>query len=70
MQIDSKMLLAIIPLALINVSLIIWCLTDWFKREKFKYLPKLAWLFIVLFIQFIGPVTYLTLGRNHDSHTD
>lgn len=69
MEFSLKLVLALLPLVIINLTLIIWCLFDWLKREKFKLLPKIAWLFIFLFIQFIGPLFYLFYGRNNDSNT-
>jgi Phospholipase_D-nuclease N-terminal len=64
---DTKLILALIPLALINLGLIIWCLVDWLKREHFRLLNKWIWLLIFLFIQYLGPVLYLILGRDHEN---
>lgn len=68
MDFSPKLILALLPIILINISLVIWCFVDWWKREKFRYFPKMVWLIIFLFIQLIGPVSYLLFGRDHDSN--
>ena len=58
----------IIPLLLINLGLILYCLTDWLKRTEFRWMNKWAWLALFVFIQFFGPVIYIVLIKNHDDH--
>lgn len=70
MDISMNMIILIIPLVLIQLALIIICLIDWLKRKSFRYLPKMAWLPIFLFIQFIGPACYLLLGRKDEYHNN
>lgn len=69
MQIDQKTLMAIIPLVIIQLALLVICLADWLKRKKFKYLDKWIWLIIFLFFNILGPIFYLTIGRDHDDHS-
>jgi hypothetical protein len=64
---DTKLIIAVIPLVLINLGLIIWCLVDWIKRKHFRFLNKWVWLAIFIFIQYIGPVLYLVIGRDHEN---
>jgi hypothetical protein len=64
---DTKLIIAVIPLVLINLGLIVWCLVDWVKRKHFRFLNKWVWLLIFLFIQYIGPVLYLIIGRDHEN---
>ena len=33
------------------------------KGDKVKYLPKIAWVFIVILLNIVGPLAYLTIGR-------
>jgi hypothetical protein len=33
------------------------------KDDKVKFLPKIAWVFIVIFLNIVGPLAYLTIGR-------
>lgn len=67
MSYDWKFYAAITPLVLLNVILIIWCISDISKRNNIKYFDKKIWILLILFIQFIGPVIYLTLGRGDDN---
>ncbi len=59
----QNVLLAGIPILIINLILIVICLKDWLKRETFAYIPKWGWLAVIVLINIIGPVLYLTLGR-------
>ncbi len=64
---DTKLIIAVIPLVLINLGLIVWCLIDWIKRKHFRFLDKWVWLPVFIFIQYIGPVLYLIIGRDHEN---
>ncbi|PLX09799.1 MAG: hypothetical protein C0596_00510 [Marinilabiliales bacterium] len=66
MEYGIKFYLAIIPIVLINLGLVIWSVIDWSKRSKFKLITKNVWLIIILFIQFVGPILYLLMGRDND----
>jgi hypothetical protein len=59
----QNVLLAGIPILIINLILIVICLKDWLTRETFGYIPKWGWLAVIILINIIGPVLYLTLGR-------
>lgn len=48
---------------LIQVGLLLFALQDWFRRPDGQIRgPKRRW-FPVLFLNFIGPIAYLTIGR-------
>lgn len=54
----------IAPLFVIQLILAIIALTDLVRREAGTTRgPKLMWVPIVLFIQFVGPVIYFIFGR-------
>ncbi|HOB90868.1 MAG: PLD nuclease N-terminal domain-containing protein [Bacillota bacterium] len=57
------MLKVVWPVVVLNYALVIWALVDLVRRERVKYMPKLLWGAIVIFIQIIGPVSYLAFGR-------
>ena len=59
-------LLIIIALFILNLGLIAWAVTDLMQRERVKYLPKVAWLFIIALI-FFGGALYLLVGRDKTS---
>lgn len=52
----------LIPIILIQLVLLVICMADLLRREKTKG-PKWAWALVILFIQLIGPILYLVLGR-------
>lgn len=68
MAFDSTYLWAFIPILLIEIGLIIYCLTDWLKREKFRWMNKWIWLAIFVFVQIIGAILYILLVKNHDDN--
>jgi hypothetical protein len=53
----------LIPVVLLELILIIIALADLVRREKTRYLPKWAWVLLILFIQFFGSIGYLIFGR-------
>ena len=55
----------IAPLIVIQVGLALFCLFR-LTKDKVRFLPKWAWVLIVLFINTIGPVIYLIAGRERD----
>jgi hypothetical protein len=59
----TTILLLIIPLVLIQLTLMVICLVDLARREKVKGLPKWAWAIIIVLGELIGPVVYLVVGR-------
>lgn len=57
--------LMLLPLIAIQLGLVAFC---WVKifREGVENLNKWAWLAICLFINLIGPVTFLIIGRKKE----
>lgn len=55
----------LLPIALIQLILIIMALLDLRKSEKVNG-PKLMWVFIIIFINLLGPVAYFIFGRRND----
>lgn len=52
----------LIPIILIQLGLMIYALVDIIKREKTKG-PKPMWIIIVVLVNIIGPILYLSIGR-------
>lgn len=62
---DSILLFALLlPLALIEVGLMVWAVVDLVKREHVRGGNKLIWAIVVVFISIIGPLLYLVWGRD------
>ena len=51
-----------IPLLLVQLGLMVFCLLDLSRREKTKG-PKWLWVILIVFGELIGPVVYLFFGR-------
>ena len=58
----SNLILFIIPVLLVQLGLMIYCLLDLSRREKTKG-PKWMWVLLIVLGELIGPVLYLVVGR-------
>lgn len=57
----------LIPVILLQWSLMIYSIIKLIRAQSPpKFLPKWAWLLIIIFINLIGPVLYLVIGRNDE----
>lgn len=64
---DTTLMLAVIPLVVIQVGLALFALYDIYQRKGVRPpLPTWAWVIIVLVINLIGPILYFVLGRRED----
>jgi hypothetical protein len=52
----------LIPIVLLQLGLMIFALVDLIQRERTKG-PKWAWALVIIFVNLIGPVVYLVVGR-------
>ena len=52
----------LVPIMLLQLGLMILALQDLIRRERTKG-PKWAWVLVILFVNFIGPIVYLMIGR-------
>jgi hypothetical protein len=57
-----KYLPLLIPILLLQLGLMIYCLVDVAKREVTRG-PKWLWIVLIVFGQIWGPVLYLFVGR-------
>ena len=58
----SQYLPYLIPILLLQLGLMAYCLYDLSRREKTKG-PRWLWLVLIVFGELIGPVLYLLVGR-------
>ena len=56
----------IIPLVILQLVLMIYCLVDLSRRSTVKSLPKWGWALIIILGEFFGPIVYLLIGRGED----
>jgi len=52
----------IIPIALIQLALIVVALIDLARRERTRG-PKWVWVLVIILVNFIGPIAYFIIGR-------
>jgi hypothetical protein len=62
MQEILRLLPYFIPLIIIEYGLLIFALVQ-LVRSEVKYMPKWGWALIIIFINIIGPVVFLIVGR-------
>jgi hypothetical protein len=58
----DQLLPFIVPIVLIQLGLMIYCLVDLARRERTKG-PKWLWAIIIILGELIGPIVYLLVGR-------
>jgi len=62
----KEMLPWLIPLAILQLTLMIVALVDLAKREKVRGDSKLVWALLIVLINIIGPIVYLIGGRGEE----
>ena len=60
-------LLLIVPIALLEIGLMIWALVDVARRDYVRGNNKVVWILVIVIINIIGPIIYLLLGRSDGS---
>jgi hypothetical protein len=54
------------PLAVIQLVVEIYAIVDLARRWKTKNLSPIVWLILILFVNLIGAVLYLIIGRSDE----
>jgi len=62
MEFIKQYLPLLIPLILLQLGLMVYCLVDLARRERVKG-PKWLWVILIVLGELIGPVVYLIVGR-------
>jgi len=52
----------LIPIILLQLGLMAFALADLIRRDKTKG-PKWVWALVIIFVNLIGPIVYLVVGR-------
>ncbi|MFZ0545991.1 MAG: PLD nuclease N-terminal domain-containing protein [Candidatus Promineifilaceae bacterium] len=63
LQLLKDLIPYLIPIIIIQYALVIAAIIDLARREKTRG-PKVAWVFIILIVNFIGPILYFVIGRD------
>ena len=54
---------AVIPIVLVAVGFVIFCLIDVVRAEAVRYLPRWVWAIVCLISVPLGGIVYLVFGR-------
>jgi hypothetical protein len=54
---------ALIPIVLVAVGFVIFCLVDAWRAEEVRYLPRWLWMIVCLLSVPLGGILYLVFGR-------
>jgi ABC-2 type transport system ATP-binding protein len=64
-KLPPHLLAALVPLLVLNLALDIFCLVDLARAKSVRGAPKIAWVFVILFVSApIGALIYLFAGRD------
>jgi glucose uptake protein GlcU len=62
--VDPRLLLALVPLVLIDLGMVIYSIVDLYKPERrVRGGNKLVWLLVILLVSTLGWLVYLLAGR-------
>ena len=53
----------LIPIVILQLVLLVVALLDLARRERTRG-PKWVWVLVIVFVNIIGPILYLMLGRD------
>lgn len=56
----------IIPLLLLQITLMITALLHLVKNDRLDRNNKIVWALVIIFVNLIGPILYLIFGRKED----
>lgn len=63
----TQILLLVLPIAVIEIGLIIYALRDLLRSERrVRGDSKLMWGILIVVIGMLGPILYLTVGRREE----
>lgn len=63
----NELLPIIIPIAVIQLVLMIVALVHILRHDTYKVGNRALWIVIVLFVNLVGPVVYFIFGRSDES---
>jgi hypothetical protein len=58
----------VVPLLVLELILLVVALVDLIKRERVAGGNKIVWVLVMVFVQIIGPIVYLAIGRREKSY--
>lgn len=55
-----------IPIILLELVLMVVALVHVLRHNKYRFGNRVFWIIIVVVLQIVGPVAYLTIGRSEE----
>ena len=59
----------LLPVLIVVLALDVFCFVDLHRAEEVAYLPKSAWVILIIVIHFFGAIAYLIFGRKRRAGT-
>jgi hypothetical protein len=56
----------IIPVAAIELILMITALVNALRHKKYRFGNRIIWILIIICFQMLGPILYFTIGREDE----
>jgi hypothetical protein len=66
MELLIQLMPLIIPLALLQLTLLIIALIHILRNDTYKTGSRLIWVLVCIFVNIIGPILYFVIGRSED----
>ena len=66
MQLNQTLFLLLLPVAFIQLGLMIYALVKAIKNKTTKYMNQALWILIIVLLNIIGPILYLVLEGGQD----
>jgi hypothetical protein len=64
LNVDSTLLLLIVPILAIQIGLLVWGLYDLTRPGRHvKGDSKVLWAIVIIFVNILGPILYFFIGR-------
>ena len=56
----------LIPIVVVQIGLAAFAVIDILRHKKFKWGNTALWIVLAVFLEFIGPILYFTIGKDND----
>lgn len=56
----------LIPIAVIELTLMITALIHVLRHKNYRFGNRIFWVIIILVVEIIGPILYFTIGKGDD----
>lgn len=64
---ETQVLLLVLPIVIVEIGLIVFALRDLLRPERrVRGESKLMWGLLIVFVGLLGPILYLTVGREEE----